>query len=76
MHDRILEIVCTIIQTIFLVHPGFEPLALHMIIFVGLGFEALPMQHNLFVGPGFDSLALIACILAHCILGLCHGVAE
>ena len=50
-----LAISCTIIRTIFLVGPGFEPLALHAIFFVGPGFDSLTLQHDLFVGPGFDS---------------------
>ncbi len=36
-----LAIACTIIRTIFLVGPGFEPLALHAIFFVGPGFDSL-----------------------------------
>ena len=48
-------IACTIVRTIFLVGPGFEPLALHGIFFVGPGFDSLALQHDLFVGPGFDS---------------------
>ena len=55
-----LAITCKIVRTIFLVGPGFEPLALHTIYFVGPGFEPLPMQYYLFVGLGFGSLALIA----------------
>ena len=50
-----LAIACTIVRTIFLVGPGFEPLALHAIFFVGPGFDSLALQHDLFVGPGFDS---------------------
>ena len=50
-----LAIACTIVRTIFLVGPGFEPLALHAIFFVGPGFDSLTLQHDLFVGPGFDS---------------------
>ena len=57
----VLAITCIIVQMIFLIGPGFKPLALHRIYFVGPGFETLPMQHDLFVGPGFNSLALIAC---------------
>ena len=56
-----LAIACPIVRTIFLVGPGFEPLALHAIFFVGPGFDSLTLQHDLFVGPGFDSLAMIAC---------------
>ena len=52
-----LAIVCMIVGTIFLVGPGFEPLALHTIYFVGPGFDSLTLQHDLFVGPGFDSQA-------------------
>ena len=52
---------CTNVRTIFLVSPGFEPLALQHNLSVGTGFEPLPLQHDLFVGPGFNSLALIAC---------------
>ncbi len=44
-----------IAQMIFLVGPGFKPLALHMIFFVGPGFDSLTLQHDLFVGTGFDS---------------------
>ena len=50
-----LAIACMIIQTIFLVSPGFEPLALQAIFFVGPGFNSLTLQHDVFVVPGFDS---------------------
>ncbi len=65
VHTLIFTIVCLIIFSG--VHdsmndlPGFEPLALNMIFFVGPGFKPLPLQHSLFVGPRFNSLALIAC---------------
>ena len=52
---------CMIVRAIFLVGPGFEPLALQHNLSVGTGFEPLPLQHDLFVGPGFNSLTLIAC---------------
>ena len=45
---------------IFLVGPGFEPLALQHDLSLGTRFEPLPLQHDLFVCAGFDSLALIA----------------
>ncbi len=61
-----------IVQTIFLVGPGFEPLALHTIFFVGPGFDSLTLQHDLFVGPGFDSLVRTARFYARYILGLRH----
>ena len=45
---------CPIVQTIFSVGQGFEPLALQHDLFVGTGLEPLSLQHDLFV-------ALISC---------------
>ncbi len=55
VHGIVWVIMCMIVRTIFLVGPGFEPLASHAIFFVGPRFDSLTLQHDLFVSPGFNS---------------------